>query len=121
MRPNTSNKESILAITLLLLILFIYFKEVNFIYAAAFLILLSLLSNGISEWLDRLWKKATHLLGLISSTVILSVIFLFFVFPWGLILKLLNRNPMLLNSSNRSTTFVIRNKLFNKKDLQNPY
>jgi hypothetical protein len=38
-----------------------------------------------------------------------------------LILKLLNRNPMLLNSSNRSTTFVRRNKLFNKNDLQNPY
>ena len=120
MRSNSTDKESILAITLLLLLLFIYSKNFVFIYSAVLLILVSLLSSGISGVFDTIWKKLTHLLGLMSTTIILSVVFCFIVFPWSMILKLMNRNPLLLNS-NRSTTFIDRNKLFTENDLQNPY
>lgn len=121
MRSNSSNKESILAITFLLLLLFLYFRNFTFIYIAIGFILVSLLSDTVAGFFDMVWKKITHILGLISSTIILSIIFYLIVFPWGMILKLINKNPLLLNSSNKTTTFINRNKLFTNSDLQNPY
>ena len=121
MRSNSSNKESILAITFLLLLLFIYSKNLNFIYLILGFIFGSLLFNRVADLFDMIWKKITHILGLISSTIILSVIFYVIVFPWGMILKLINKNPLLLNSNNKTTTFNTRNKLFTSNDLQNPY
>jgi len=120
MRSNSSNKESIVAITFLLLLLFIYSRNFTFIYITLGFIFVSLLSNSIASFFDMVWKKITHILGLISSTVILSVIFYVIIFPWGMILKLINRNPLLLNNNNK-TTFNNRNKLFTNNDLQNPY
>ena len=121
MRSNSSNKESILAITFLLLLLFIYSRNFTFIYIVLVFILVSLLSNGVAAFFDLVWKKLTQILGLISSTIILSVIFYVIVFPWGMILKSIKKNPLLLNSNNKTTTFTTRNKLFTNNDLQNPY
>ncbi len=121
MRSNSSNKESILAITFLLLLLFIYSKNLIFIYTAIGLILVSLLFNQVANVLDMLWKKLTHILGLISSSIILAVIFYGIVFPWGMILKLIKKDPLQLSSSNKTTTFISRNKLFTGNDLKNPY
>ena len=121
MRSNSSNKESILAITFLLLLLFIYSRNFTFIYITLGFIFVSLLSNSIASFFDLIWKKLTHILGLISSTIILSIIFYVIVFPWGMILKLINKNPMLLNSNNKTSTFINRNKLFTNNDLKNPY
>ncbi len=121
MRSNSSNKESILAITFLLLLLFIYSRNFTFIYIVLGFILLSLLSDTLAEVFDIAWKKLTHVLGLISSTILLSTIFYLIVFPWGMILKLIKKDSLLLNSANRTTTFIPRDKLFTKSDLQNPY
>lgn len=121
MRSNSSNKESILAITFLLLLLFIYSRNFYFIYTALVFIFISLLFNQVAAFFDLLWKKLTHVLGMISSTVILSIIFYLIVFPWGMILKLFNKNSLLLNSNNKITTFITRNKLFTNKELQNPF
>ena len=121
MRSNSSNKESILAITFLLLLLFVYSLNIYFIYTALIFIFVSLLINQVAAFFDLSWKKLTHVLGMISSTILLSIIFYVIVFPWGMILKLFNKNSLLLNKNNRTTTFHIRNKLFTNKDLQNPF
>ena len=121
MRPNSSNKESILAITLLLLLLFIFLRNISFIYAALFMIVVSLLFEQAAIFFHKGWIFITHMLGLISSTIILSVIFYFIIFPSSLLLKLFKREILLLNIKGRSTTFINRNKLFTNNDLQNPY
>jgi len=121
MRPNTSNKESILAITLLLLLLFVFFRSISFIYVALLLIVVSLLFEQAATLFHRGWTFITHILGLVSSTIILSVIFYLIIFPWSLMLKLFRKEILLLNTKGRSTTFINRNKLFTNNDLQNPY
>ncbi len=121
MRSKSSNKESILAITLLLLLLFLYFRNMNLIYGTIVFIFLSLLLNSVADFFDMIWKKITQVLGMISSTIILSVLFFGIVFPLGMILKLFNKNPLLLNLGNRQSTFIDINKLFTNKDLENPY
>ncbi len=121
MKLNTDNKDSILAITLLLLLLFLYSRQLNFIFAALILIVVSLLSKQAAGFFDTLWKKGTQFLGVISSSIILSVLFFCIVFPLGLIIKLAGKSSLLLRYENIRTTFVIRKKLFTNNDLQNPF
>jgi len=121
MRQNSNDKDSILAITFLLLILFVYSRNINLVYATLLFVFISLLSKRFTVFFDQLWKKITQVLGTISSTILLTVIFFLVLFPWGMVLKLFNTKTLLLNSSNLSTTFKNRNKLFSKEALQNPY
>jgi len=118
---SSSNKDSVLAITLLLLLVFLYSKNIIFIYSATVFVVICLLSNDVADISDRIWKKITEILGFINSTLILSVLFFLFVFPLGLILKALNKNPLVMHPAGRKTTFVDEKKLFTQKDLQNPF
>jgi hypothetical protein len=111
MRPDISNKSSILAITLLLLVLFLFSRNIYFIYAAALFILTCLLFDPVAAFFHMAWMKLALVLGMLSSTI----------FPLGLILKLTGKNSLLLDSRNRTTTFTNRNKIFTKADLQNPF
>lgn len=121
MRSNSSNKESILAISFLLLLLFLFSRNIVFVYAATGFILVCLLSDTVSAFFDVAWKKLTQVLGLVSSTIILTVIFFCIIFPWAMMLKLFGKKSMLLNNSNIQTTFISNNKLITAKDLQNPF
>lgn len=121
MRSNSNNKESILAISFLFLLVFLFFRNIFFIYTTTGFILVSLLSNTVADFFDQAWKKLTHVLSFISSTIILTIIFFGIVFPWGMLLKLFGKNPMQLNARDIKTTFSNSNKLFTAKDLQNPF
>jgi Saxitoxin biosynthesis operon protein SxtJ len=112
MRSSSSNKESILAICFLFLLLFLFTRYTAFIYINLSFILVSLLSGSAAVFFDMLWKKLTQALGFISSTILLSVIFFAVVFPWSLVLKMAGKKPLL---------FTNRNKLFTGANLQNPY
>src|SRR4051794_6833631 len=112
MKANSSNKESILAISLLLLLLFLYSRNLIFIDVAVLFIVTCLLFDAVAIFFDKAWKKLTQILGMISSTIILSVIFYVIVFPLGLILKMTKKNPLVLNIGKKSSTFNNTNKLF---------
>lgn len=121
MRPNKSNKESILAITLLMLLLFYFSRNTWFIHVAAAVIVVSLLFPGVAVVIDKAWNLITSVLGLISSNLLLSVIFYGVLLPWGLLLRLFGKEMLPLKLGGRSTTFTVRNKTFVNKDLQNPF
>ncbi|MEO6489874.1 MAG: hypothetical protein ABIO04_08055 [Ferruginibacter sp.] len=116
-----AGKDSILAITLLLLVLFLYFRDPTFIYISCLFIFICMLSSDISAFFDLLWKKLTHVLGVISSTIILSIIFYLLVFPLGMLMKIFKKNSLILNVGAKNSTFISRNKLFTRSDMQNPY
>lgn len=121
MKSTPSNKDSILAITLLLLLIFLYNRNLNTIYVATIFILLCLISNSVAAFFHLLWFKLTHYLGMVSSAIILSIIFYAIVFPLGLLLKLFKKDPLIRKINNHTSTFDTRNKLFNEADLQNPF
>jgi len=121
MRPNKSNKESILAITLLMLLLYYFTRNSWFIHIAAAVIIVSLLIPGVALLLDKFWNFITSVLGRFSSNLLLSVIFFAVLLPWGLLLRLFGKEMLPIKLGGRSTTFSIRNKTFVNKDLQNPF
>lgn len=70
-------------------------KEMNLILItpAAALFLLALTMPNLLLPLHRVWMRLGEVLGRINSFIILSVIFYFFLTPFGVIRRLLTANP----------------------------
>lgn len=119
---NTSNnKESVLAVVLLLLIIYAFTKAKYYIGITIVFIILALLFEKVSVATDFVWRKLTKVLGIISSTILLSVFFFLIFFPIGALLKLFNKSSFIRFSSNLKSTFEIRERLFVKSDIEQPF
>src|SRR6478672_6607911 len=116
-----NTKESVLAVVLLLLLFFQFTKSKYFITASILLILLALLSAGFSKIIDTGWRKITHLLGIVSSTILFSVLFYGIFFPVGFILRSFRRSSYSSFKPGTVSTFEARNKTFVKADLEQPF
>ncbi len=110
-----------MAITLLMLLLFYFTGNIIFIHIAVIVIVMSFLFPKVAISLDEAWKLISSVIGRISSSIILSVIFYAVLLPWGLLLKLFGKEVLPLNYRDRTSAFSIRNKTFVNKDLQNPF
>ncbi|MEP6675415.1 MAG: hypothetical protein ABJA78_09675 [Ferruginibacter sp.] len=121
MKSNTNNKDSVIAVVLLLLIVFQLTKIKYFISITILYIVLALLFEKIAFATDFIWKKITHVLGKISSTILFSILFFVVFFPVGALLKLFKKGSFLRFSAKRPSTFQMRNKLFTKEDLEQPF
>lgn len=121
MNKSSSNKDAILAITLLFLLFFLAFHQLFFIYLAISIILLSFLWQGFSNAAEKIWNFAGEAIGRVSGTIILTVLFFVVVFPMGLALKLFGKDPLQLKQPKTETNFQIFKKRIVKTDLQNPY
>jgi hypothetical protein len=58
--------------------------------------------------LFKLWMKLAHAVGWFNSQVILTVVFILFIIPTGLIMKLLRKDPM-------------KRKMFTEETYWEPY
>jgi len=63
------------------------------IVAAAF-ILAGLVLPQVLRPVERVWMKAAHVLGIVMTTVILTLAFFLVVSPTGLVMRLFGRDPM---------------------------
>ena len=121
MNHRSNNKESVLAVVLLLLLVFQFTRNRYFVTAAILFIILALLSENIAVATDLVWKKLTHFLGIISSAVLFSLLFYLIFFPVGMLLKLFKKGSFIRFSPNLTSTFEERNKTFTKADLEQPF
>jgi len=121
MNNRRSNKDSVLAITLLFLLLFFFFHHLAFVYLSAALILVSLASGTISKWIDLGWRFLADGAGRISGTIILSVLFVVFVLPIALILRMFKKDIMNLKVPKSDSIFEKTEKKYSPVDLQHPY
>lgn len=121
MDKRSNNKESVLAVVLLLLLVFQFTRNRYFITGAILYIILALLSEKIAIATDIVWKKVTHFIGVISSAVLFSLLFYLIFFPAGMLLKLFKKGSFIRFSPKLTSTFQARNKLFAKADLEQPF
>lgn len=121
MNKSRTNKDSILAITLLFLLLFLSLHKLIFIYLSIGTILLSFLSNAFTAFLNKAWSGLGEVMGKITGPVILSLVFFLLLFPMSLLLKLLGKDNLQIKMPKSETNFEITDKTYSKPDLQNPY
>ena len=94
------NKEFgiVIGLVLLMFTAFKYFKGNNVnLYAtvtALLLLLIALTTPILLTPFEKLWRKIGIILGIINSYIILFFIYLILFIPIGIILKLLNKDPL---------------------------
>ncbi len=69
------------------------------------------------------WMKLGHVLGMINSRIILTVVYFVVVFPYGLVLRAFGHDPLSLRKSSGATTYrkVSQTPASLKSSLERPY
>lgn len=112
--------ETILVIAAFLLILAKINKSWNFVYVSAGILILGFAWKLFRENLHWLWMKLAEAMGYVSGKILLSVVFIIIVIPLSFFAKLRGKLNIKLKAEGDSY-FTIRNHIFTKEDLENPW
>ena len=69
--------------------------------------------------ITKTWFKLSELMGFFSSKIILSLLYYFFITPYSFIVRLFNKDKFRVTKM--ESTFVTRDKVYESKDLENPW
>jgi hypothetical protein len=121
-RKNTiGEKDSVIAVIVLMLLLFILSKNKVWIYAASAIAVISLLSSQITYYVHKIWTFFTEILARISGGIILTLVFIFILMPTSILKKLFGKKDIILSKKNISSVFENRNHKYTREDLDNPW
>ena len=116
-------KDSGMAFTLLFLLLG-YFSNRLFFYKIALpVLLINMIYFSLYLALAIVWLGLSKLLGIIVSNILLLVIFYIVVTPVGILRKILGYYSLRLKEwkNGETSVFIIRDFVFTKEDLENPF
>ena len=116
-------RDSCLALTFLLLLIWFFAENAYLVYAAMLLLLIGMVAPVSMKSLAWAWFGLSHLLGQVMSRVLFSIVYLLLVLPVGLIRRLLGKDALRLKLWKQSdaSCFVERAHVFTAEDLKNPY
>lgn len=116
-------RDTTLALTLLILIVWLFIRENVIIYAAMGLLVAGMTVPSLMRLPARLWFGFSSVLGNIMSRIILSLIFFIIVMPVALVRRLLGKDSLGLKNWRRDadSAFVLRKHTFSATDLHKPY
>jgi hypothetical protein len=118
---NQKDKEVLLVISTGLVICFFIFKTVILLYVAIGIGIIGITSSFLSRQIAWAWFKLAEGLGFITSKVLLTVLFYFFLFPIAVISRLFKKNMLQLKKKNAESYYFQRNQLYQSKDIENPW
>ena len=112
-----------LALILLFLLIFMVHGNKRLIFGSAFVAVLCMIHSSLIYPWAVLWYTLTEILGTIVSKILLTVIFIFIVWPVGLTRHLIGKDSLQLKNFRRTdaSVFHIREKQFLPEDLDTPY
>jgi polyferredoxin len=117
------NVESSLALIAILLITSLIWHSALLIEVSIGLIFLALTVPAVFYPFSFIWLNLSHLLGRVSSFVLLAGIFVLVVTPVGVIRRLLGKDRLRLSQFKKagSSVFEERNHRFVKDDILHPF
>jgi hypothetical protein len=116
-------RDTCLALTFLLLLIWFFTKNAYLVYAAMLLLLIGMVVPAAMKPLAWIWFGLSHLLGQVMSRVLLGIVYLLLVLPMGRIRRLLGKDSLRLTLWKQSgaSCFIERAHVFSAEDLKNPY
>ncbi len=125
---SISKKEAAdtgMAMTLICLLIGAYYKNNDF-YIAAIVTLVVTMAFPMFYYhlrITTLWYGVTNLLGMVLSKVLLSVVYILFLMPVGLIRRAAGKDSLNLKGFKKATSsvMVIRDHEFTANDIKNPF
>ena len=117
------SKDTGMAMTLILLLLNRSFRHEAWLIGAIAALVIDMTVPQAYRPLAVVWLGLSHLIGMLSSRIILSVVFFGIVMPVGLLQKLCGRDPLNLKAfkAGRNSVMKERNRHFVAADLEKPY
>jgi hypothetical protein len=88
---------------------------------AAILLIWSLVHPKSMSSLYWGWMRFGGVLGWINTRIILTILFFLLVVPTGIMLRLLNKNPLNMSRSEDSNSYRVKSKKQMKEHLERPY
>ncbi len=115
--------ETMLVITVGLLVMYLIFKKPWLLTASVVLGLVGIFSDWLSEKITLGWMKIAEVLGRINAAVLLSIVFFLFVTPIAFLRKILSKGDLLRLNDARKTPSLYeeRNHAYEAKDLESPW
>jgi hypothetical protein len=134
MSKNYQSKETVLVITVGLLVLFVVFKSRVWLYCALGIGLAGVFSFYLSEKIHWVWNKLSLVLAAVSNRVLLGIVFFVVLTPVAMIRRLgkkgglrrkLDKRPSQRGADGpageATSNFSRREHVFEKKDLENTW
>ena len=118
---NYQAKETVLVITVGFLVLYFVFKKVVFLDAALIVGLIGVFSFYLSEKIDLMWGWLSRVMGTVSNTVLLTVVFFLVLTPMALIRRMRGKDGLRRFDATATSNFSRREQVFEKKDLENTW
>ncbi len=112
-----------MAMVLLVLIAYAYTKRAKLVPFAMALLVLDMVAPKAYRPVAVVWLGLSEVLGRVMSTVVMTVVFFFFVTPIGIIRRLVGKDSLKLRGFKASDGSVMlqRNHTFVPGDLETPY
>ena len=116
-------KDTGMAMVLIALLLMLATKRNYWIFCAIGLLVLTMIRAQVFRPAAVVWFGFSHLLGIITSRVVLSVVFFLVVTPIGVLRRLLGTDTLKLKSFKvgRESVMERRNHTFSADDIVKPY
>ena len=108
--------QSVIVLSLGFLILGMFSKHDYLIYVPLVVLLLSAVHKKLAIWIATAWQFIGEKMGMVSSFILLSVIFLVFLFPIALLQKVFSKKI-----TNKSSNWQIRNHSFEAASFEKPW
>jgi len=120
---KNNHYATLLSITGSMLILYILFGSIYIIYSALAIILISFLFPKAGQHIARVFIFLIQAIGKFNMYLFTSLFFYLFLLPIGMIYKITSRKISMVKKNKliHRSYFIDRNKLFEAKDLENPW
>ncbi|HOV85246.1 MAG TPA: SxtJ family membrane protein [Syntrophobacteraceae bacterium] len=116
-------KDTGMAMVLLCLLGEYFTHRPDLLSVAVGLLVLDMIFPVFFKPVAVIWIRLSHVLGGVSSKLLLTLVFFLLLTPMGLIRRALGKDPMRRKQWKRgsSSVFHLRNHTFTAKDLETPY
>jgi len=111
---------NILALAVLIVYFFTHLHWL--LWAVLFFLAVGSFENRLARNLAKGWLKFSELLGVVTSKVLLTLVFYFFLVPIALLYRLFHKEMSShFRNRNRTSFFTEIEKPYSKKSLENPW
>jgi len=116
-------KDTGLAMVLILLLLGFFFDNTLYFKISIAVLIINMITPGFYKPIAILWFGLSHVLGVIMSKIVLTIIFFFLVTPVSAIRKMLGYDSLKLRQFKNSneSVFKVRNIIFTRNEMETPY
>lgn len=116
-------KDTGMAMVLVCLLIAFFAGKPFFCGLAIPILLINMIAPNVFRPAARIWLGFSHLMGLVTSGIILSIVFVVLVLPVGLVRRAAGKDPMQLKKwkKDRASVFKTREHLFTSDDIHHPY